>query len=136
MIFLSFLYAVILLVLGFVGLQGGNDPNEARALGLPGLYFGGGALFCAFFALKERRHGLSGASFLAFIAVTMACFIVLQKTMFGIETAGWASLMTAIMLVGGLQISVMSFVGVYVGKVFFEVKDRPVFIIAEANNIS
>jgi hypothetical protein len=65
----SFLYAAVLLVLGFLGLQAGTDPNEARALGLPGLYFGGGALLCSFFALKEPRHGLAGATFLAFIAV-------------------------------------------------------------------
>lgn len=69
MIPLSFLYGLALLVVGMAGLQSGGDPNEARALGLPGLYFGGGIFLCSFFALREPRHGLAGASFLAFIAV-------------------------------------------------------------------
>jgi hypothetical protein len=65
---LSFLYAAALLGLGILGLNAGATPDEARALGLPGLYFGGGVLLCSFFALREPRHGLAGASFLAFIA--------------------------------------------------------------------
>jgi len=72
---------------------------------------------------------------IAFLAMLMAFVIIMQKILFGSDVKGWASLMTAFMLMSGLQISVMSFVGIYVGKVFMEVKDRPVFIISDASNI-
>jgi hypothetical protein len=45
-----------------------SNAAELRAFALPGLFFGGATLFCAFFALKEFRHGMAAASFLAFLA--------------------------------------------------------------------
>jgi hypothetical protein len=78
MLVLSFLYAAAMFALGILGLNSGGDANEARALGLPGLYFGGGVLLSSLFALKERRHGLAGASFLAFLA-----FVTNSGTLFG-----------------------------------------------------
>ena len=44
--------------------------------------------------------------------------------------------MTALMLIGGIQIFVVSLVGIYVGKVFFEVKDRPIFIVEQSSNLT
>ncbi len=65
---LSFLYAFCLLALGVGGILAADEPGEVRALALPGLFFGGAALFCSLFALREPRHGLAGASFLGFLA--------------------------------------------------------------------
>jgi len=73
--------------------------------------------------------------FISIMAVLIAAFVVIRALVFDITTEGWASLMTVVMLMGGIQIFVISFVGIYVGKVFFEVKDRPVFIVAETSNI-
>ncbi|NNC36589.1 MAG: glycosyltransferase family 2 protein [Hyphomonadaceae bacterium] len=73
--------------------------------------------------------------FISMIAVLLASFVVIRALIFDIQAEGWASLMTVVMLMGGIQIFVISFVGIYVGKVFFEVKDRPVFIVAETSNI-
>lgn len=73
--------------------------------------------------------------FISVLAVIIALFVVVRALIFDIEAEGWASLMTVVMLMGGIQIFVISFVGIYVGKVFFEVKDRPVFIVADTSNI-
>jgi len=73
--------------------------------------------------------------FISIMAVLIAAFVVIRTLVFDITTEGWASLMTVVMLMGGIQIFVISFVGIYVGKVFFEVKDRPVYIVAETSNI-
>lgn len=70
------------------------------------------------------------------LAVIFAATIIVQKLFFGVTIEGWASLMTALMLIGGIQIFVVSFVGIYVGKVFFEVKDRPIFIVEQSLNIA
>ena len=72
---------------------------------------------------------------ISFLAVFFAVFIAFQKIFFGVSVTGWASLMAGLMLMGGVQIFVISFVGIYVGKVFFEVKDRPVFIIERGLNL-
>jgi glycosyltransferase involved in cell wall biosynthesis len=41
---------------------------------------------------------------------------------------GWSSLMFVILIVGGMLMVLLGFVGVYVGYIFQEVKRRPVFI--------
>ncbi len=85
--------------------------------------------------IKPMYYLVALGFIIAFFAMIVAFIIIMQKLLFGNAVEGWASLMTAFMLMSGLQISVMSFVGIYVGKVFMEVKDRPVFIISDASNI-
>jgi hypothetical protein len=46
-----------------------------------------------------------------------------------IEVAGYASLIISVWLTAGLQIFVLGFVGLYVGKSFEKVKQRPLYII-------
>ena len=41
---------------------------------------------------------------------------------------GWSSLMFVILIVGGMLMVLLGFVGVYVGYIFQEVKRRPVFL--------
>ncbi len=45
---------------------------------------------------------------------------------------GWSSLMFVILIVGGMLMIVLGFIGVYVGYIFQEVKRRPVYIIRRA----
>lgn len=49
---------------------------------------------------------------------------------------GWSSLIAAICLMGGLIISCIGVVGVYIGNIFMEVKRRPLYIVRTALNAS
>jgi polyisoprenyl-phosphate glycosyltransferase len=44
---------------------------------------------------------------------------------------GWSSLMFVILIVGGVLMALLGFIGVYVGYIFQEVKRRPVYLIKE-----
>jgi dolichol-phosphate mannosyltransferase len=44
---------------------------------------------------------------------------------------GWSSLMFVILIVGGMLMALLGFIGVYVGYIFQEVKRRPVYIVKE-----
>ena len=68
MLSLNFLYAASLLAIGIAALNTGLPMSEAP-LSQTGIFFGGAALICALFAIKNRRHGLMGAGFLAFLAL-------------------------------------------------------------------
>ena len=46
---------------------------------------------------------------------------------------GWSSLMFMILIVGGTLTTVVSFIGIYVGYIFQEVKHRPPYIIKDSN---
>lgn len=53
----------------------------------------------------------------------------------GHSVAGWASTMSAIGLVGGIQLFCLGVIGEYVGKIYLEVKRRPRYIISQRAGI-
>jgi polyisoprenyl-phosphate glycosyltransferase len=65
---------------------------------------------------------ISGIS-LAYLSV-----ILIQKIM-GWYTPGWPALMSAILFLGGIQMLMLGFVGLYVGAIFREIKDRPQYLL-------
>jgi glycosyltransferase involved in cell wall biosynthesis len=67
---------------------------------------------------------LSGVSF-AYILV-----VLVQKAL-GLYTPGWPALMSAILFLGGMQMVMMGFVGLYVGAIFREMKGRPQYLIKD-----
>lgn len=65
------------------------------------------------------------------ISIVMMIFIVVRTIIFGNETSGWTSMVTIMLLIGGIQLLGIGVLGQYIGKIYLEVKKRPVFIIKE-----
>lgn len=57
--------------------------------------------------------------------------IVLALKLTGLAVPGWAALMSALLLLGGMQMMMLGFVGLYVGAIFREGKRRPQYIVKE-----
>ncbi|ANK60101.1 glycosyltransferase family 2 protein [Loigolactobacillus backii] len=78
---------------------------------------------------------LSIASFVGFfsfiIAIIALFFIVIRQLVFGDSVAGWASIVSIMIMVGGLQLLCLGIVGKYIGNIYLEVKNRPIYIIKE-----
>lgn len=70
-------------------------------------------------------------SFLA--AIFFLLFIVVRALIFGDPTAGWPSLVTIMLAVGGLQLFCLGIVGKYLGKTYLETKRRPLYILKETD---
>jgi glycosyltransferase involved in cell wall biosynthesis len=66
-------------------------------------------------------------SFISFIAVIWA--IVTQLT--GSAVSGWASTVSIVCFIGGVQMMSIGVLGEYIGKIYLEVKDRPRYIISD-----
>lgn len=75
------------------------------------------------------------ASFVGFftfiLSILFMLFIIIRKLLYGDSVDGWASLVTIIVGLGGLQLLCLGIVGKYIGNIYLEVKHRPLFIIKE-----
>ncbi len=83
------------------------------------------------FSLVPLYIGLSFGGLLLFLALAELTY-VLSFWISG-ETStlapGWSSLMFIILIVAGLQMILIGFIGVYIGYIFQEVKRRPVYLV-------
>lgn len=70
--------------------------------------------------------------FIAFGAVLYLLYTVIKTLVFGVDTPGYASLMSVILLIGGVNLIGIGVLGEYIGRVFVEVKGRPIYIVEEA----
>ncbi|SRR6266496_2226757 len=57
--------------------------------------------------------------------------LIMRKLIFGTLLEGWASLIVSIWLLGGLTIFCLGVIGIYLSKVFIEVKQRPYTIVQD-----
>lgn len=69
--------------------------------------------------------------FVAFISMIYALFIVLRTVLHGIDVPGYASLIVLVLFLGGIQLIGIGVLGEYLGRVYMEVKGRPVYIVEE-----
>jgi len=58
---------------------------------------------------------------------------VLYAFFMGEEVSGWASIIITIVFFGGLQLIILGIIGIYIGKMFMQVKNRPNYIIRSTN---
>lgn len=66
--------------------------------------------------------------FVAFIAIIV---IIIKTLVFGDPTSGWPSLACIIIFASGVQLFFLGVIGVYLSKIYLEVKERPIYIIKE-----
>ena len=89
----------------------------------------GDAIFS--FSLVPLRIGLAIGGLFYFLALLEAIY-VLSFWVTGNQPQlepGWSSLMFMLLIVGGTLTTVVSFIGIYVGYIFQEVKNRPIYLL-------
>ncbi len=64
-----------------------------------------------------------------------ALYIIIKTIIYGIDVPGYASLLVFILLLGGIQMIILGILGEYIGRIFIEVKNRPLYIVEKKVNI-
>jgi glycosyltransferase involved in cell wall biosynthesis len=70
------------------------------------------------------------------ILVSLAAFVyilylVIRTMFFGTDLAGYPSMMAVILFLGGIQLLSLGVIGEYIGRIFNETKNRPLYLIEE-----
>lgn len=74
--------------------------------------------------------GLGGL--IALMALAFTAWIVVEDFMFGHPVPGWATLVVGLAFSTGMQLLSIGILGEYIGRIFDEVKQRPVYIVRSA----
>ncbi|MDB5177159.1 MAG: hypothetical protein JWN75_827 [Candidatus Saccharibacteria bacterium] len=67
-------------------------------------------------------------SFFSFIYIIV---IIIRTLIFGIESAGYPSIMAVVLFLGGVQLLSLGIIGEYIGRIFNETKQRPLYLVDE-----
>jgi undecaprenyl-phosphate 4-deoxy-4-formamido-L-arabinose transferase len=80
---------------------------------------------------------LQAASVIGFISalvgLLVAIYILFSKVMFNTPVQGWTSLMVALLVIGGLQLTFLGLIGEYIGRILMNSNRAPNYIIRSVN---
>ncbi|MFB2937522.1 glycosyltransferase family 2 protein [Aerosakkonemataceae cyanobacterium BLCC-F154] len=68
---------------------------------------------------------------ISFISFLYASFLIIRTLIYGVDWPGYASLMVAVLFLGGIQLLTLGIIGEYLGRVYEEVKRRPLYLVRE-----
>lgn len=66
-------------------------------------------------------------------AFVLICVVIIKTILWGDPVAGYPSLMSVVLFIGGIQLFTIGILGQYLAKTYLEAKKRPVYIIKEDN---
>ena len=83
---------------------------------------------------KPLKMAIGFGFFMSFISFCLAVFNVIAKYVGNIGVEGYTTTVFSIWFVGGILLMMLGILGLYVGKIFDQVKQRPIFVIREKLN--
>ena len=78
---------------------------------------------------KPLRLSIRFGFIIALLAFLYGSYIVYRALAHGIPIMGWSSLIASVYFLGGVIISILGIIGIYLGKAFDETKKRPLYIV-------
>jgi len=84
---------------------------------------------------KPLRLSIQLGFGIAFASLIYACWLVIRYFFYHTPAEGWTSLMVSMFFMFGLLFAIIGITGLYIGKIFDEVKRRPLYIIQETINL-
>ena len=82
----------------------------------------------AFTTIPLRVWTYVGA-LISLVAFGAAAYIILSTLLHGVAVPGYASLMVVVLFMGGIQLVSLGVIGEYVGRIYRETKQRPIYIV-------
>lgn len=78
---------------------------------------------------KPLRMAVRFGFLMAFLAFCYGLYILIRSLFYSVPIMGWSSLIVSLYFIGGIIISILGIIGIYLGKTFDESKKRPLYVI-------
>ena len=75
------------------------------------------------------RFGLYAGVLCAFVSLLIFLHVLFEKYIVGDVEPGWSTIIGCIVFFGGMQLVTLGLIGVYIGRIFEEVKRRPLYLV-------
>lgn len=75
-------------------------------------------------------------SIVSMAAVVYAIVILVRTLVLGIDVPGYASTMVVVLILGGIQLLSLGIIGSYLGRIFMQTKNRPLYLVQEQHLIA
>lgn len=85
------------------------------------------------FSIKPLRFSILLGLFISGSAFLYVLYAVIAALFTDWTVPGWASLVVSVQMIGGIQLIILGVIGEYLGKMFLQSKNRPVYIVRESS---
>ena len=83
------------------------------------------------FSTKPLAFSAVAGVLAIFVSIVLVALIAIRRLVFGDRVQGWASTVCIIVFLSGVQLSSAGIIGLYISKIYTEVKQRPIYIVKE-----
>jgi len=80
---------------------------------------------------KPLRLSIKFGFLLSTLSLIYAIFLIIKYLNNGVNVPGWTSVIVSIFFISGLMFANLGIIGLYIGKIYDEIKHRPFYIIKE-----
>ena len=84
---------------------------------------------------KPLLFSIKAGFVIALLALIYIIYLIARYLLIGDIVVGWTTIVASIYLMGGILLSAIGIVGIYVGNIFDEAKNRPLYVIDESRNL-
>ena len=87
------------------------------------------------FSFKPLQFATKLGFVVALVGFLLAIVIVCEKLFTRFTVQGWTSIMVVVLFLGGIQLIMLGVLGEYVGRIYDEVRGRPLYIVRKTINL-
>jgi glycosyltransferase involved in cell wall biosynthesis len=83
------------------------------------------------FSIVPLRMASMAGAVISLIGFAYAAYLVVRTIVYGVDVAGYASIVVIVLFLGGVQLLCLGLIGEYLGRLYIEAKGRPLYIVAD-----